>query len=670
MAQEEHHPAVPVKPPAANPPSAGSVAELGEGEVLLPDFVTRSERGLFINPATMGDPAQMQRFVDRVFSSGACLVGLDYATLSRLLYPKEPTGVPAPPAGKEPVRIADSLRPFPAERRELYKNVKEADRGARIEYVFEPAKLERVVDVPIYGEVDAAGAPVLTGYDKQTRFEPTTLDVDEFVAAMWEKGVRCGIDIAAVRAAIESGRVERVDIARRIEPMAGTDATVKEQTDALHRDDSPTILPNGRVDLRHFKNRFPQVTAGTCLMQKLPRRFGELGFDTDGSQIEPDVPRDFSLEDLAGTGTRIERTGKGEFLFAARDGFLNIDTKSQQISITEKIINRDGVSLRTTGNLSLAGEQYEEHGEVQERRVVEGKHMSFHADVFGGIVSSGGRVHLLANLAGGSVRNTGGQIQIDNRASRAVLEARGGEVLVSQGESVTIVAGTVNIERAVACDIVAEEVQIGEASGCTIAARRISIARAGARRDMETTITICIPDFTALDKRRVEAAREIDELKQQIAAKQTLLAARLAAPDLKAYLAADQRIRSGSLKLSPAQETQWRQATQKLAKPLLEIQALRKDVDTLTAQLGEETQLLAGLDAQREQAGADIHCEIEQITGDLAVHTLAVMPEAPVFNGVETPDIKQKLRDPRAVRQRLFRGDSGSFTWTWKPPAG
>ncbi|MCX7166203.1 MAG: FapA family protein [Rhodocyclales bacterium] len=670
MAQNDHHPALSATPPTAvTRPTSGTVADVAAGGIPLPDFIACGADGVLLDPAMLESPAQIQRFVDRVFAAGACFVGLDYAALSRLLYP--PTAAPLSPAGagEARIRIADSIADFASERRELYKAAKPADNGARIEYVFSPVRFERIVEVPIFGEVDADGLPVLTGYDKQVRYEPTSLNVDEFVAAMWARGIRSGIDIAAVRAAIASGRDERVDIARRIDPTPGSDATVQEQTEALHRDDSPSILPNGKVDLSHFKNHFPQVSAGTCLLKKQPRHLGVPGLDTDGTVLEAALPRDFELEELAGTGTRVERTAKGEFLVAARDGFLNIDTKSHQISITEKIVNREGVSLRTTGNLTLAGEHYEEHGEVQERRVVEGKHMIFHADVFGQIVSSGGHVRLHANLAGGAVRNTGGLIQIDGRASRAVLEAREGEVQAKYAESTIVIAGKVRLVRAVACDIVAEDVEIDEAIGCTIAARRIRIKRAGAHREGETLLTVCVPDFAVLDKRRSESGKEIDKLRRRIAAKQALLDERMATADIRKYIAADQRIRAGDLKLTPAQDEQWHQATQKLAGPLFQIQTLQKEMDALNANLSEHDGQLEALNSQRAAAGVDIRCEVAQVTGDVAVQTMAIPPDAAVFGGAEVGEIKHRLRDTRVVRQRLFRGESGRFAWTWTPPA-
>ncbi|MBI5900566.1 MAG: DUF342 domain-containing protein [Rhodocyclales bacterium] len=657
---KETHPAVPATAPRS---SKGTVASLSAGEVLLPDFVRRDADGVFVQPDVPGRAVQMQRFVDRVFGSGSLFVGLDCDALAMLLYGAEL----APAERGKPVRIAAGIEAFDQERRELYKSPKPVDGGARVEYLFAPVWLERSVEVPIFGDNGENGQPLLTGYEKQLRQTPTRLNLDEFVAAMWLCGVRSGIDVGAVRAAIDSAQGERVDIARRSDPQPGTDATVREQTLALHRDDSPAILPSGKIDLGQFKNHFPQVAEGTRLLQKMPRRLGLPGRDIDGAVLEPELPRDFELEDLAGPGTRVERNAKGEFLLAARDGFLNIDKSSQQISVTEKIVNREGVSQRTTGNLFLVGEHYEEHGEVQEHRSVEGHHMKFRADVFGGIVSHGGDLHLCANLAGGSVRNQNGSLRIDGRASRAVIDARGCEVQAAYVESSSIVAGKLKLGRAIACDIVAEEVEIDEAIACSIAARRIHILRAGSRREVDTLVSLCLPDFSALDKQRDEAKQAVAELQARLRERQAGLDALLALPELRNYLAAEQRIRAGGVALSPTQEAQWRQATQRVARPLQEIQFQRKQLEAAQAALAEREAQLAALDTQREQAGSVSACAVDQVVGSVAVQAISVPPELPVLAEVEPKKLRHVLRDPRLVKSRLFHGESGRYTWT--PPA-
>ncbi len=658
MAPNSSHPAVLPKAPVA-----GSVASLSEGAILLPDFVTRDAEGVRVVPDVPGRATQMQRFVDRVFTSGAYFVGLDYDALSLLLYGAEGRDA----GGGKVLRIADGIEFFDPERRDLYKAPKSMENGARVEYLFGPVWLERSVDVPIFGETDERGQPQLTGYEKQLRQTPTRLNVDEFVAAMWLHGVRSGIDLAAVRVAIDSAQGERVDIARRSDPQPGADATVREQTQALHRDDSPAILPNGRIDLGHFKNHFPQVAEGTRLLQKMPRRLGLPGRAIDGSVLEPDLPRDFELEDLAGPGTRVERNAKGEFLVAGRDGFLNIDAKSQQVSITEKIINREGVSQRTTGNLILVGDHYEEHGEVQEHRTVEGRNMKFHADVFGIVVSHGGELHLCANLAGGSVKNQGGKVQIDGRVSRASIEARESEVQAAYAESSSFVVGKLRLGRAIACEIVAEEVDIDEAIACSIAARRITIRRAGSRRDAECLVSLCLPDFSALDLRRAEEAKLAGELTAKIRDRQGGLDALLATPEVRGYFTAEKRIRAGGVSLTPAQEAQWRQATQRLSRPLQEIQLLQKQIETLNATLEEHQSQIAALDAQREQADAGTACDVLQVAGGVAVQTIVVPPELPVLADIEIKRLRHVLRDTRQVKSRLFHGETGRFSWT--PPS-
>ena len=650
-------------------PAAGTVSSLAAGEVPLPDFVTRDAGGVRVVPDVPGRAAQMQRFVDRVYSSGAYFAGLDYAALSLLLYgPEGPAGREA--AGGKSVRVADSIETFDPERRGLYKSPKAVGGGAAVEYLFAPAWLETIVEVPIFGDLDESGQPLLSGYEKQVRQTPTRLKLDEFIAAMWQEGVRSGLDIAAVRAAIDSAQGERIAIARRSDPQPGTDATVREQTQALHRDDTPAILPSGKIDLGQFKNHFPQVSAGTSLLQKVPRRLGEPGRDIDGSVLEAELPRDFALEDLAGPGTRVERTAKGEFLLAARDGFLNIDKTSQQISITEKIINREGVNQRTTGNLFLVGDQYEEHGEVQEHRSVAGRNMKFHADVFGGVVSQGGDVHLTANLAGGSIKSQGGSIRVDGRISRATIDARDCEVQAGYAEGSSFVVGKLTLARAVACEIVAEEVDIDEAIACSIAARRINIRRAGSRRDVECLISLCLPDFTALDKLRAEHAKAADELKAKVRDCQAALATLQATPELRNYLAFEERIRAGSLVLTGAQEAQWRQATQRLAIPLKQIRLLRAQTDKLGSELVESETKLADMEALREQSATAMVCEVAQVAGAVAVQTIALPPDQPVLADIDIKRLRHVLRDTRMVRARLFQGESGHYAWVPPPKQG
>jgi hypothetical protein len=90
---------------------------------------------------------------------------------------------------------------------------------------------------------------------------------------MWGKGIRFGIDIAAVRARSRPAS-ERVMVASRLEPVPGIDAHIIEVSDDIHRSDAPRQLANGKLDLMCFQNRFPQIQKGVRLLQKLPRVVG------------------------------------------------------------------------------------------------------------------------------------------------------------------------------------------------------------------------------------------------------------------------------------------------------------------------------------------------------------------------------------------------------------
>eukprot|EP01041_Mallomonas_annulata_P035006 gene35006-57884_t len=196
---------------------------------------------------------------------------------------------------------------------------------------------------------------------------PSRLDVDEFVADLWGKHIRFGIDIAAVRAVIESGKSERLNVAHRLPAVQGIDAHVIEVSSDLHRSDAPRQLANGKLDLMAFQNRFPQIKKGVRLLKKVPRQDGKTGFELTGIPIQPPVPKDLDLGAMAGPGTVVDTSAEGEFIITLQAGFLSVDPHTQQVSVGDKIVSRDGVSARTTGNLQLAGD-YEEFGEVQEKR--------------------------------------------------------------------------------------------------------------------------------------------------------------------------------------------------------------------------------------------------------------------------------------------------------------
>ena len=143
---------------------------------------------------------------DHVLRGNYYFTDIDYALVIKALYDCGPD-LPRSGTGEPMVRFASDVAPFDPARRALYKAVKIID--GKAEYYFEPVFLADPADP------DGPG-------------QPATLDVDEFIADMWLKGIRFGIDVGAVRAAIAGGKAERVTVARRLDAAPGRDAQIVE----------------------------------------------------------------------------------------------------------------------------------------------------------------------------------------------------------------------------------------------------------------------------------------------------------------------------------------------------------------------------------------------------------------------------------------------------------
>ncbi|HEY6897140.1 MAG TPA: flagellar assembly protein A [Rhodocyclaceae bacterium] len=643
---------------------AGTVA----GGIALPRFVEARPDGLYVDLAMLESAGSFAGFANKVFSTPACayFVGLDYPVFQLLLYEADSPQLldqSVADGDRHLVRFAREVLPFAVERRALYRTVKMTSDGSAAEYFFEPLSLERQVEVADFGPPDETGAPTVTGSHTETVAEPAFADIDEFVAAMWDKGIRFGLDLAAIQAALTSQKSERLEIARARPPTTGQDAGIVEQTEALHRDDAPKQLANGRIDLCQFTNRFPQVKAGTRLLQKTPRQLGVGGFTVDGRSLEPELPKDFDLQALAGPGTRIEHGGDGECIVAAMDGFLNIEAASNQISISDKIIDHHGVSARTTGNLSLTGADFEERGEVQERRVVEGHNMAFLADVFGNVVSDGGMVELKMNLAGGTVKNSGGTTLVAGSVSRASIEDREGTVQLATAEGSVIVGRHVIIKTATNCEILADEVEIENCVGCGVAARVLRIGNCDAWRNAESVLTLLQPDTTEWDN----ALREIDEEAEALAASKQRIhetVQRLSEPpEVSSFLRLRAQLARGEITLTAPQRAGWETAQARLKPVLAHLERLPRELKALETAEAALAPRRAEVIAERDEAMARATCAITQVSGETVVRRRRAAITGLPFRGVSAKDFRASLRDRGAAEDILACLDGGSFAW-------
>ncbi|MBI1890768.1 MAG: DUF342 domain-containing protein [Burkholderiales bacterium] len=644
--------------PAEGAPQTGAQSTNSPAQpalVLLPRFMMRLNDGLYVALSLFESRTAFHDFVDGVFTSNHYFSDLDYGCLQKLLYDCEPAEIVhitenLQQAGKRTMwRLAKEILPFPSERQQWYRNAKVKDGGQVAEYLFEPIFFEKISEQ--------------SGKTVSVRADP---NVDEFIAAMWNRYVRFGIDSAAVKKALAAGKPDAVIVARMRAATAGRDAHVQELVNSLHRDNTPKLLADGRVDLRQFQNRFPQVEKNSRLIKKIPREPGKSGWEISGNEIIPESPRDIDMALLAGAGIKVDRAADGEFLIATLSGFLQIDKATNTMSITEKIINREGVSLHTTGNLTLAGEEYEEHGEVEEHTQVEGKHMTFMANVFGNIISHGGNVVFKQNLSVGSAKSPGGTIAVEGSASQVTIEAIGGEITMHHAEGCLIMGKKVVITEAIHCDIVAEELIIELAKGCALAGQRVQVGSSMAWHDDETTISMLIPDLSAFDK-------ELEQLKKKQAECEELAKCRSEKAEevanqqeVKNFTLISTKLRAKEIVMTPEQEMNWAKMQARILPSLRQLKELGAEIRSIRGEAEQAEKKMQEIAHSCQQLSANIECKVDAIAGDTVVRTLKVRPDAPGLHTLPHRDLRARLRGSGVNTANLFAGGEGEFAWQFQ----
>ena len=647
-----------------DPPSAiGNLADLEEGQIALSRYLVQRDGGLYLALSRLEATADLLDFVNRVIAMGLYFRELDYARLVSLLY-DAPAGRDDPTrTAADEVFLAVDIAKFRPERRSLYKEFR-VDRGEAV-YLFEPVYLEATAAHGPDGQ--GSDQPLVSGRSAapETR---TVLDFDEFIANAWAKGVRFGIDVAMVREGFELDKPERRVVARSRPFVRGKDAEIIEQAPGLHRNNAPRRLLGDRVDLRQFETRYPQVAAGIRLVKKTPRTLGVDGRDVSGAELPAPLPKDFELARLAGPGTRVSHEKDGEYLLASVSGFLNIDRRTNQFSVADKIVSHEGVSARTTGDLLLTGEVYEQHGEIQEKRVVTCRSITAFADVFGNIVSTGGVVWLKHNLVGGGASNDDGDIVVEGLASGATLIAPHGCVKLKRADNCVIVAREVVVERATQCTILADQLHADLSEGCAVAGKTIHVRMARCRREVDNVFLVQVPDLSGDDAQVVALQQHCAAQEKVLGSHRARIDALRGEKDVVSYLALAGKLRGREASLSSEQQAGWRRLSALVAPILRTLSQLGEEVRELEAEASASGVELEEALAAREQACRAIACTIDRVDGETRIHALLVRRADTPLTDLPGKELKLRLRNPDAASKKLFAGSAGSFSWTYQTP--
>ena len=587
----------------------------------LPGFLQLTTRGVLLDLCKFTDSAEFSEFVTGLFSKDWYFTKLDYEIFSNLLYTPHRLH-----RASLVVRIAADLVAFSPYRKNLYKGVKFLANDTLAEYAFAPAMLETTIQHPIYGpapvvEVDGIAQtqtlpPQIIGYEDRIHFEPTHLELGEFIAALWNKGVRFGLKIAQITQAIEENKSQRIAIAQALMPTKGVDARIQEEFDGMHRDNAPVSL-DGKVDFRRFKSRYPQAKKGCVLLKKIPLQQGETGFTTTGAALTPATPKDIDLAALCGAGARVEFSPKGQVLLAAIEGFIQVDAVSGVVSLTETIEAKEAVSAKHTGDLDLSGEDFIARAEVQESRVVKGKNMQLKAAVYGTLISDAGHISAQGVLQGAHLIVSGaGSIEATQRATNTTIHAPQSSVVLDYAENCVVIGNRVRIKTAVNCAIVAQQLTIGEGKGCALAAHAVQAQLLLNSRHGATNLIVLTPDQEKPQQTKKLIRARVDSAQQKVSHNDTQIHAINTDPDFSRFLSIIQAVRAGKVALS-AQTQEKLQGLHRIhTGALLSLQRLAKENAGLRELLAGSLDELAQHVAEQQAQYAQHMCTVAQLQGE------------------------------------------------------
>ena len=304
-----------------------------------------------------------------------------------------------------------------------------------------------------------------------------------------------------------------------------------------------------------------------------------------------------------------------------------------------------------------------EHQEVPEGRVIRGHNMTFHAPVFGEIVSTGGFVHFENSLGWGTALNPAGHIRAATRTFNATLQAEAGIVEIGSAESCLIIGREVTVREAVKCQIFAHTIRLGTATGCMIAGRDIDIRRARPHKHEPNMITLVVPDLPNLNCVLQPLHDEIAETKARVGELTERIDAYKADAALTKYLSIRVKVRAGMLKLTDDQAKGYLQMEERLgdtASALEAVVAERRPLSRALAALAMQAQSLVD-----EQVAllSDCRCKIARVDGETIVRQLLEPHDDPDLSRIPLPMIPKILFRNDASVKLLFALQDGTLDW-------
>ncbi len=630
---------------------------------VIPAFIAKTALGLVVDPIKFKNelsqqPTAFHLFLDQFFASSMRFYGLDYAVLSALLVTPEKYF-----SQFSPIRLAADAVDFPEYRQDLYKGVRLLDDNFKAEYIFQPMVVETPFKQPLYGDKQRDGTTPIVGYENRIRQEDAVLDVDEFIAAMWSKGIRCGLQMDLIEPSLFAKKTVRMVIAQGYSPTPGKNAEVIDVFTPAKQLNGPVWI-NGQLDLRHFQNKYPGVTKGRAILQKIPAQPGGAGFTVTSERLEPEAVLDLDLSQFTGPGTRIEMTADGEVLCADIDGYISWSSESKKISISEQIESQVDINVKNTGDVALQADQFTSHGEVQEARLVKGKNMRFTAPVYGNLLSDGGHILVESILSSGSAVVTGeGSIVISQKVINARIVAISGKINLNYAENSLIMGDEVTLGQAINCVVVANTLHIATAKACLMAAKSVDVDSASEHKNVITKLIVFKPDLTTDFAKLNALTTDLQGIQTLMNLRRDELAAIKKNPQFARYLQLHATLKGDPEQITQAIKEEFVLLQRSQAANLKTIERLVKDLQKCNS---ASTEKAAHIQMQKDEINKiclPYHCTLKAVSGDVAAHAVNAAFNGSTLAEKSLKDVGQWLQSIAAEGESIVSEQDKPLHW-------
>lgn len=220
-------------------------------------------------------------------------------------------------SGNVPVKkIASGIRKFDKKRIPLYYLPSIAKDGETAEYHFKPVYLKETKEDGTAEEIE------------------TRIIIDEFIAAMWNHGIRFGLDMEGITRILGDGHTTHLTIAKNKEPVHGKSAELELliSFDVDHGIQDAEN-ENGKIDMLMHRKAYVCIEKDAPLYRKKTKVGGEIGWTIHGVRIDPIRSFDFSIDSFMGVGVRKEIRDGVEYLVSNYSGFPRLEMEEHPRNI-------------------------------------------------------------------------------------------------------------------------------------------------------------------------------------------------------------------------------------------------------------------------------------------------------------------------------------------------